>query len=108
MVSAQVVGDGKDDAGCPVDVSAEVNLELPVHCQMGEALAPVQGPMLLRYWDMEGKGRLEVQVWQEKPEVTVGGGVAQNLGRRLPRDNPALARTGRALPPPSHPRRPVR
>ena len=80
MVSAQVVGDGKDDAGCPVDVSAEVNLELPVHCQMGEALAPVQGPMLLRYWDMEGKGRLEVQVWQEKPEVTVGGGVAQISG----------------------------
>jgi hypothetical protein len=65
-VSAEVMA-YRVDQGCPVDVSAETELEMPVHPQMGEARAKVVGPRVTTYWDAQGKGLLAVSSWTDDP-----------------------------------------
>jgi hypothetical protein len=78
-VSAQIMAD-KVDGGCPVDVSAETELDFPEHCMMGEAWAPIRGPEVMQFWDRAGKGRLAVTAWSAKPTVTFQGKTARIEG----------------------------
>jgi hypothetical protein len=76
----EVMSGSKDADGCTVDVSAEVELDMPQHCQAGEAYPPIAGPDEVTYWDASGKARLKVSYWDEEPSVAFAGARAHVTG----------------------------